>query len=203
MLDVLAAISTIWFVAHLSPGPDFLVTVRVAMTQTRLAALRTVAGIAVGTVAWCIAGFFGIHALFAATPSLYLALKYAGGAYLAYLGLRMVVAGLRPPAAGAAPAPMSARSAFRLGLFTNLANPKAALFTASVFAATLPPDPPATLGLAATAVMTAISVVFYGVLALALTAPAAAAAYARAQRWIDLVAGLAFVFFAVDFVCGG
>ena len=82
MLDVLAAISVIWFLAHLSPGPDFLVTVRVAMTQTRAAALRTVGGITVGTVIWCIAGFFGIHALFASTPGLYLALKYAGGAYL-------------------------------------------------------------------------------------------------------------------------
>ena len=55
-------------------------------------------GITVGTVIWCIAGFFGVHALFASTPWLYTALKYAGGAYLAHLGLRMVIAGLRPPA---------------------------------------------------------------------------------------------------------
>jgi RhtB (resistance to homoserine/threonine) family protein len=202
MLDVLAAISVIWFLAHLSPGPDFLVTVRVAMTQTRAAALRTVLGITVGTVIWCIAGFFGVHALFASTPWLYTALKYAGGAYLAYLGLRMVIAGLRPPAADATPEAMSAQSAFRLGLLTNLANPKAALFTASVFAATLPPDPSAALGLAATAVMTLISVVFYGLLAMVLTTPAASSAYARAQRWIDLVAGAAFVYFAVDFALG-
>lgn len=202
MIAVLASISTIWFLAHLSPGPDFLVTVRVAMTQTRAAALRTVLGITVGTVIWCVAGFFGIHALFASTPWLYIGLKYAGGAYLAYLGLRMVIAGLRPPAADAAPPPMSAQSAFHLGLLTNLANPKAALFTASVFAATLPPDPSAALGLAATAVMTLISVVFYGLLAVVLTTPAASSAYARAQRWIDLVAGAAFVYFAVDFALG-
>lgn len=204
MLDVLAAIATIWFLAHLSPGPDFLVTVRVAMTQTRTAALRTVGGITVGTVIWCVAGFFGIHALFASTAGLYLALKYAGGAYLAYLGVRMVIAGLRPARDDAVPPPpMSASSAFRLGLFTNLANPKAALFTASVFAATLPPEPAATLGLAATVLMTAISIAFYGFLAVVLTTPRAAAAYARAQRWIDLVAGAAFVFFAIDFVRNG
>lgn len=203
MLDVLAAISVIWFLAHLSPGPDFLVTVRVAMTQTRAAALRTVGGITVGTVVWCIAGFFGIHALFASTPGLYLGLKYAGGAYLAYLGIRMVIAGLRPAAAAATPPPMSASSAFRLGLFTNLANPKAALFTASVFAATLPPNPSPMLGIAATVVMTAISVVFYGLLAIVLTTPRAASGYARAQRWIDLIAGAAFVFFAIDFIRNG
>ncbi len=203
MASVLWAISTIWFIAHLSPGPDFLVTVRVAMTQTRLAAIRTVLGITVGTVIWCVAGFFGVHALFASTPWLYLALKYAGGAYLAYLGMRMVIAGLRPSAAADASAPaMSAGSAFRLGLLTNLANPKAALFTASVFAATLPPDPPASLGLAATVAMTAISIVFYGALAMLLTTPSASAAYARAQRWIDLVAGAAFVYFAIDFALG-
>lgn len=203
-VSVLSAISVIWFAAHLSPGPDFLVTVRVAMTQSRAAALRTVLGISVGTVIWAVAGFFGIHALFSSVPSLYTALKLAGGAYLAYLGLRMVIASFRSPAAaGAEPAPMSAGSAFRLGLLTNLANPKAALFTASVFAATLPPEPPALLGLAATIVMTLISLAFYGLLAGLLTTPAASAGYARAQGWIDRVAGAAFIFFAVDFALRG
>ncbi len=204
MASVLSAISVIWFVAHLSPGPDFLVTVRVAMTQSRTAALRTVLGIAVGTVAWAVAGFFGIHALFSSVPALYTALKLAGGAYLAYLGLRIVIASFRPPVDGdAAVPPMSAGSAFRLGLLTNLANPKAALFTASVFAATLPPDPSALLGLAATVVMTLISVAFYGLLAGLLTTPSASAAYARAQGWIDRMAGAAFVYFAVDFALRG
>ena len=201
MASVLSAISVIWFVAHLSPGPDFLVTVRVAMTQSRTAALRTVLGISVGTVAWAVAGFFGIHALFSSVPALYTALKLAGGAYL---GLRIVIASFRPPADGdAAAPPMSAGSAFRLGLLTNLANPKAALFTASVFAATLPPDPSALLGLAATVVMTLISIAFYGLLAGLLTTPSASAAYARAQAWIDRVAGAAFVYFAVDFALRG
>ncbi len=202
--SVLSAISVIWFVAHLSPGPDFLVTVRVAVTQSRAAALRTVLGISVGTVIWAVAGFFGIHALFSSMPAFYTALKLAGGAYLAYLGLRIVIASFRPPAdAGSGSPPMSAGSAFRLGLLTNLANPKAALFTASIFATTLPPDPPALLGLAATIVMTLISIVFYGLLAGLLTTPGASAAYARAQAWIDRVAGVAFIYFAVDFALRG
>ncbi|MSP49471.1 MAG: lysine transporter LysE [Alphaproteobacteria bacterium] len=204
MASVLAAISAIWFAAHLSPGPDFLVTIRVAMTQSRAAALRTVLGICVGTVVWAVAGFYGLNALFAALPWLYQAMKYAGGAYLAYLGLRMVIASFRRlDGDGSGAATLSDGSAFRLGLLTNLANPKAALFTASVFAATLPPDPPALLGLAATVVMTAISLAFYGLLAGVLTTPRISAGYARAQHWIDRIAGAAFVFFAVDFALRG
>ncbi|MBM3548180.1 MAG: lysine transporter LysE [Alphaproteobacteria bacterium] len=202
MATVLAGISTIWFIAHLSPGPDFLVTVRVAMTQTRMAAMRTVLGICVGTIAWCVAVFFGIGLLFNALPWLYTAIKLAGGAYLAYLGLRMVIGSFRPPADADTAPPMTASSAFRLGLLTNLANPKAAIFTASVFAATLPPEPPLLLGLAATILMTAISLAFYGLLALVLTTPRASAAYTRAQRWIDRIAGAAFVYFAIDFARG-
>lgn len=201
--SVLTAIAAIWTVAHFSPGPDFLVTVRIAMTQPRTAAFRTVLGICIGTVIWAVAGFFGVNALFAAIPWFYRALKLAGGAYLAYLGLRMAIGSFRTPAEGAAAQPaMSAGSAFRLGLLTNLANPKAALFTASVFAATLPPDPSPLLGLAATVLMTAISLAFYGALAALLTTPRASAAYARAQAWIDRIAGAAFIFFAADFAFG-
>ena len=42
----------------------------------------------------------------------------------------------------------------------------------------------------------------YYPLAMVLTTPAASSAYARAQRWVDLVAGAAFVYFAVDFALG-
>ena len=51
--------------------------------------------------------------------------------------------------------------------------------------------------------MTVISIVFYGLLAGLLTTPGASAAYARAQAWIDRVAGVAFIYFAVDFALRG
>src|ERR1700687_3433681 len=90
-LHVLAAIALLWFAATLTPGPDFLLASRAAVTLPRDAALRVVLGIACGTVLWGLAGFFGIHLLFAAAPWLYLAWKLGGGGYLIVLGLRLLL----------------------------------------------------------------------------------------------------------------
>ncbi len=195
--SVLAAIAVLWFAATLVPGPDFLVTTRVALTHSRRIGLRTVLGIACGTCLWGLAGFFGIHALFRAAPWLYLALKLGGGVYLMLLGARLILDSFaRGPAdrSGARPG-LSEAGAFRLGLVTNIANPKAALFTASLFAATLPADAPLTLGFAAAALMTLIALTWYGLVAWALTTPRAAIAFTRLRRWIDRGAGLAFIGF--------
>jgi threonine efflux protein len=203
---VLAAIALLWFAATLTPGPDFLLASRAALSLPRAAALRVVLGIACGTVLWGLAGFFGIHVLFAAAPWLYLALKLGGGAYLIVLGLRLLVgrgslatgvatdAGRRPrrpSASGRVPA----ASAFGLGLVTNLANPKAPLFATSLFAATLPAHPPVMLGLIAAATMGGISLGWFGLVVRLLSTPPVAAAYSRLRRWIDRVAGAAFVGF--------
>ncbi len=196
-VSVLAAIAVLWFAATLVPGPDFLITTRVALAHSRRIGLRTVIGIACGTCLWGLAGFFGIHALFRAAPWLYLALKLGGGAYLVLLGARLLLDSVARGTAerpGARPALSEAR-AFRLGLLTNVANPKAALFTASLFAATLPADPPIALGLAAAALMTSIALTWYGLVVCALTTPRAATAFARLRRWIDRAAGMAFIGF--------
>ncbi len=193
---VLLSIAAIWFAATLVPGPDFLVTTRVAITNDRAVGIRTVLGVACGTCVWGLAGFFGIHALFAAAPWLYLALKLGGGAYLLYLGARLFVGSFHGRTARTTHLrPLSAGSAFRLGLITNLANPKAALFTASLFAATLPPHPTIALGLGAAAIMTTIALTWYGTLACALTTRPAATAFTRLRHWIDRLAGLAFMGF--------
>jgi threonine efflux protein len=194
-LQVLVAIALLWFAATLTPGPDFLLASRAAMTLSRERAQRVVLGIACGTVVWGLAGFFGIHALFAAAPWLYLALKLGGGAYLIVLGLRLLLGSGSPRGGPQAERRAPVASAFGLGLLTNLANPKAPLFATSLFAATLPAHPPVMLGFVAAATMGAISLGWFGLVVRLLTAPPAAAAYARLRRWIDRVAGAAFIGF--------
>ena len=190
----LGAVAVIWFAACVVPGPDFLLLSRIALRHARRAGLHAAIGITCGIALWGFAGFFGIHALFAAAPWLYLALKLGGGAYLCYLGVRLLL-GSFAPATEAAPPPrrLSAGGAFAAGLATNLANPKAALFTASLFAAAMPAHPTVPLGLAAVGIMAAESVAWYAVVVFALTTPAAAAAFGRARRWIDRIVGAAFI----------
>jgi threonine/homoserine/homoserine lactone efflux protein len=193
---VLVTISTLWLAAMVAPGPDFLLVTRLSITRGRAAALRATLGIATGIAAWGAAGFFGIHALFVASPWLYLALKLCGGAYLLLLGFRLFATSWKP-ATPPAPASLPSRDvrAFRLGLLNNLANPKAPLFVSSLFAATMPHHPAPELGIAAIALMSAIAIGWFALVAGFLTIRRVADGFARARHWIDRVAGLAFMGF--------
>jgi threonine/homoserine/homoserine lactone efflux protein len=193
---MLLTIALLWFATAVAPGPNFLVTTRTALRTDRSTGLQTALGIAAGTSVWGLAGFFGIHALFTVAPWLYLALKVGGSAYLIAIGVKYLVSSFRPDApARDLSRQMVHGSALLLGFFTSIANPQTALSTASLFAATLPAEPSIYLGIGAVIVMTVIAFVWYGFVACVLTTRPAAAAFSRVRRWIDRIAGLAFVVF--------
>ena len=147
-------------------------------------------------------------ALFAAAPWLYVSLKVAGGLYLIYLGARLIVNSVRRPVPSntraAGPAPIPARrslgAAWRLGLLTNLSNPKTAAFVTSLFATTMPAEPALSLGLSAAAVMTGVSLIWYGAVALVFASALVAGWYGRAAKLIDRIAGGVFVLFGAKMV---
>jgi threonine/homoserine/homoserine lactone efflux protein len=128
-------------VLNATPGVDFVLTVGRTLQSGRRAGLAAAAGITAGCVVHALAAAFGLAALLALHPGAFVALQWAGAAYLAWLGVQM----LRSALGGAATATLAqtaARSAwadFRTGLLTNVLNPKVALF----FLAFLPPFVPA------------------------------------------------------------
>ena len=75
----------------------------------------------------------GLSAALAASPLLFATLRYAGVAYLIYLGLRSLRGGepILEPGAGRAPRAPSAAGLFRGGLLVGLSNPKLLMFTAA------------------------------------------------------------------------
>jgi threonine/homoserine/homoserine lactone efflux protein len=193
---VLITIALLWFATAVAPGPNFLITTRTTLQNNRAAGLQTVVGIACGTSIWGLAGFFGIHALFTLAPWLYLALKPGGSAYLILLGFKYLIGSFGPERpATVRLRPLSTRSAVLLGLLTSLANPHTALSTTSLFAATLPPHPSIALGFGAAIVMAGVAISWYGLVACVLTTRPAAAAFMGMRRWIDRIAGLAFLGF--------
>lgn len=194
--SILLSIALLWFAAVVAPGPNFLVTTRTSLVNGRLSGVRVAFGIAVGEGIWGLAGFFSVHALFAAAPWLYLALKLCGAAYLIFLGAMLLFGSFGPETPSSERShPISAASAFRIGLVTSIVNPRTALSTASLFAATLPEDPSIVLGLCAIAVMVGIAALWYCLVACVLTMRAVSAAFRRVRRWVDRVAGLAFMCF--------
>src|SRR6266446_7311358 len=79
-----------------TPGPDTAITIRNSLAGGRAAGLATAAGVATGQAIWAFATSAGIVTLLVASEPLFLAVKYAGAAYLVYLGAHSLVAAIRP-----------------------------------------------------------------------------------------------------------
>ncbi|MBO4210953.1 LysE family translocator [Micromonospora echinofusca] len=116
----------------LTPGPNMMYLVSRSITQGRRAGLVSLAGVAVGFLAYLTAATFGLSAVFTAVPQLYLAVKLAGAAYLAWLAWQAVRPGGTSVFAPVDLAPDPTRRLFTMGLLTNLLNPKAAILYASL-----------------------------------------------------------------------
>lgn len=197
--DFLLTVAVIWGIAAITPGPNFFFIVRCALTSSRRMAMSAVAGVVTGTLCWGLAGWLGVSALFIAAPMAYAALKIVGSLYLIWLGLRLLWK-LRHPRSEEEPSTASASNlvmAWRFGLMTNLANPKTAIFVASLFSVTLPPERSWSDGLPIVAVMIAISGAWYSAVALTLGGVSMFRSYRRFRRWIDAVAGMVFVGFGM------
>jgi threonine/homoserine/homoserine lactone efflux protein len=126
----LLSVATIWAVACITPGPNTLLIIRYCLTAPRKVAIIGAMGTVTGTLCWGVAGWLGINALFQAAPFAYLALKIAGGLYLVWLGIQVfldVRKARKTPDLVPAKVDVPLKAAYRMGLATNLANPKSAL----------------------------------------------------------------------------
>lgn len=128
MLDVIT-LALIALLGAMSPGPDFAIVTRYALTGSRKAALLASLGISAALlvhVTYCV---LGIGILLVESPLAFRVIQIIGSCYLGYLGIRL----LFPSKAASSSKPFKMHQAFVSGFLTNVLNPKAALFILSIF----------------------------------------------------------------------
>ncbi len=128
---------------NMTPGPDTAYIVGRSVAQGRLAGIVSAAGISAGCCLHAVASAVGLSALLASSATAFLFVKLAGGIYLVYLGLRMLLA--RTPDKkpdNPALAAKSLSTIFWQALLTNLLNPKVILFFLSFFPQFVAPNAP-------------------------------------------------------------
>jgi threonine/homoserine/homoserine lactone efflux protein len=109
------------------PGPAVLYIVARSVDQGRRAGLASCSGIATGGLAHVLAATLGLSALLVSSAIAYSVVKYAGAAYLIYLGIRKLRE--RPGAGDVAPVqPASLRHIYAQGILVQVLNPKTAIF---------------------------------------------------------------------------
>ena len=129
MLDpsVLAVVALASLALAIVPGPAVLYIVTRSVSQGRAAGVASVAGIHVGTVAHVVAAALGLSALLMRSVLAFSVVKYAGAAYLIYLGIST----LRQNGEQGGSVDLreqSLRRIFNQGIVVNVLNPKTALF---------------------------------------------------------------------------
>lgn len=118
-------------VLNATPGVDLLLTVTRTLQGGARAGVAAVLGINAGCIVHTLAAAFGLAALLAVSAAAFGAIKWLGAAYLLWLALGMWRAAWRGSGAAAvvvAAPPRSAWADFRVGVLTNVLNPKVALF---------------------------------------------------------------------------
>src|SRR5690242_294567 len=122
-------------VLTITPGLDTVLVIGTAAVRGRRPAAAAAPGIRLGVLCWASASALGITALLTASHVAYEVVRWAGVGYLLYLGARALWHTRHPAATEQQPGPEPAKGtldAFRVGLTTNLLNPKIGVFYLSV-----------------------------------------------------------------------
>jgi len=139
MLETLVAFLAVSTVVICTPGQDTALTIRNTLAGGRRSGIATAGGVALGQAIWTIAASVGVVALLSASEPVFRAFKFAGAAYLIYLGAHALWLALAnrdrsPDALQQTVAKSVVRPArgLRQGIISNLGNPKMAVFFASL-----------------------------------------------------------------------
>ena len=130
------ALYTTMIVLALLPGPGVVVVVARALDSGFRQGLATAMGILSGDFIFIALAIFGLATLAEVMGSFFVIIKYAGAAYLIYLGFQLITSGnSNTPSATLKPANYSTN--YLVGLATSVSNPKVTLFYLSFFPAFL------------------------------------------------------------------
>lgn len=130
MTGLLIAYALAAAVLTTTPGLDTALVLRTALTGGHRSAYSAAFGILLGVMLWGVLVAVGAGALLAASPRAFIALQWAGAAYLCWVGIGLL---LRPRERFDAGTPATGLReglavSFRRGLLTNLLNPKVGVF---------------------------------------------------------------------------
>jgi threonine/homoserine/homoserine lactone efflux protein len=191
-IATLIAVFAIFIPALILPGPDFVGVVRSALTRGARAGLLTALGVTCGLGLYAMLSLVGLATILVQYQWLTWAVRIAGGAYLIWLGVKLLRA---PPAAIEAEAVRGEMrgNALLFGFVVTLTNPKAIVLFASVFATAVTASTPGWLMALMVALVMASSLAWYTVVALFMSAPPVMRRFQGARHWIERAAGACFV----------
>ena len=191
MLETSLFVATIAALGMLSPGPDFFLVIKNAARYPRSAAMITALGVTCGVathMTYCVAG---LAVVIITTPWLFNVLKYAGAAYLIWVGIQALRAkgNSKMNLSQFSVQPVSLKTAFVQGYLCNLLNPKATLFFLAVFTQVLQVNSSVGEKLWYAGIILGLSAVWWPLLVVLIQSEPVRRGLAKAQKIIDRLLG--------------
>ncbi|MER2520706.1 MAG: LysE family translocator [Bdellovibrionales bacterium] len=192
------ALIAVFTLAVISPGPDFVMVVRNAVVHSRRAGIMTALGLGASILIHVTYTVLGLAAVIAQSVMLFNAIKYAGAAYLIYIGIKSLRSkGVAASAIDKAvaqdaahkPKQMTDLAAMRCGFLTNALNPKATLFFLAIFSQIVRADTPLAWQAAYGLTCAAIIIAWFSLVSVVLTHRKVRHHFLKATKWIDRVCG--------------
>lgn len=185
------SVFAVFIPALMLPGPDFVAVVRSAMTRGSRAGLATALGVSLGLGFYAALSLIGLSAVLAQYQWLTWFVRILGGAYLVFLGLRLIIKQPDPvEIAGEAP---RERSALLFGFVVTLTNPKAIVLFASVFATAASGAMPSWVMVLMIGLVVASALAWYSTVSLFMASPPIMARFRNVRHRIERLAGACFV----------
>ena len=195
------------FLAVASPGPDFAIVLKQSLVHGRRTAIWTSLGVGAAILVHVTYSLLGLGLLIRGSELWFGVVKFAGAAYLAWIGVQSLRAKPRPDAGvekseggEVRERPPAPRGAFAAGFLTNALNPKATLFFISLFAVIVSPQTPKSIQAGYGVWMALTTAAWFSLVAVLFAQTAVRRTFLRHGHWIDRVLGVVFIGFAVSLV---
>jgi RhtB (resistance to homoserine/threonine) family protein len=196
-------------IAHLlavaSPGPDFAIVVRQSLAHGRRTAIWTSLGIGAAILLHVSYSLLGIGLLLRSSETWFNVVKFAGAAYIAWLGIQSLRSRPRESTAtattietGNVSTSVAQRGAFTVGFLTNALNPKATLFFISLFAMIVSSQTPKLVQSLYGFWMALATAAWFSLVSVLFTRGEVRRRFLRHGHWIDRALGVVFLGLAVS-----
>lgn len=197
----LATFAVIWGLCVITPGPNFFVTAQVGLSASRQLAVLVAFGISIATAVWGTVGYTGLTVLTTQVKWSFILIQALGGTYLIYSGTKLILnsAKIRSTRDNSSEISNSLQGliAVRTGFFTNISNPKTAIFVTSLFATTNTGTPTLLTGMILIVIMVSLSFSWYAIVALVFSSANLSNRYQQLQKPIDQLAGMVLTVFGL------
>jgi len=200
VIQALLAFSVAAALLTITPGLDTALVLRTAAVEGAKRAAFAAVGIVAGCLAWGAAVALGLGVLLEASTLAFNILKWAGAAYLVWLGIGLILKPRDRFDLAAAPTTQAGGDFawMRRGFLTNLLNPKVGVFYVSFLPQFLPQGAPAGLFIFLLAALHGVMGLLWFAALIAATRPIAGALQrAPVVRWLDRLTGGVFLAFGV------